>query len=142
MISGLELKKTNWETDQDALSIVRRRVFIEEQNVPEALELDEYDKGCAHVLALDARRNPVAVGRIKLDGQIGRMAVLPQYRNLGIGSAVLHALLELASELGCEPVYLHAQITAMPFYQKHGFVACSDEFIDAGIMHRTMKLAD
>ncbi len=73
------------------------------------------------------------------DGHIGRMAVLPVYRNQGIGSALLNKLLDIARQQGLPEVFLHAQIAAVGFYKAHDFTVCSDEFMDAGIAHVTMK---
>lgn len=129
----------NWHEHLIPLSQVRREVFIEEQRVPEALEWDEYDALCHHVLVMDKHHQVIATGRIKPDGHIGRMAVVRQWRQQGIGSAVLQALLEHALDQQLQQVFLHAQINAIPFYIKHGFEVCSEEFLDAGIPHRTMR---
>jgi len=134
-----KLKLTRWDKDQTSLSEIRRAVFIEEQQVPEELEWDNDDKTCVHVLVTN-NNTPIATGRIKMDGHIGRMAVLKDYRNKGIGSAVLEALINFSKTLMMKSVYLHAQTTAIPFYEKHGFKISSEEFMDAGIPHRTMKM--
>jgi len=134
-----KLKLTRWDKDQTLLSEIRRRVFIEEQQVPEELEWDDDDKTCVHVLVTD-NNIPIATGRIKMDGHIGRMAVLKDYRDKGVGSTVLRALIDFSKTLNMKSVYLHAQITAIPFYEKHGFKTNSDEFMDAGIPHKSMTL--
>lgn len=133
------LHHTTWDKNKSELAHVRRRVFIEEQHVPEELEWDEYDATCHHILVCDDNNTPIATGRIKPDGHIGRIAVLKSWRNQGIGSAVLTALLEYATTHDMRKVYLHAQTTAISFYEKHGFVVWSDEFMDAGIPHKTMQ---
>jgi predicted GNAT family N-acyltransferase len=133
------LHPTTWAKNKTELALVRRLVFIEEQHVPKELEWDEHDETCHHILVTDNHNNPVATGRIKPDGHIGRMAVLKSWRNQGVGSAVLNALLEYAIKNKMQSVYLHAQTTAIPFYEKHGFMVCSDEFMDAGIPHKTMQ---
>lgn len=134
------LTTTEWQKNKDALGRVRRIVFIEEQNVPEELEWDEYDEQSTHILVTDKQNNPIATARMKDDGHIGRMAVLKKYRKLGIGSKILQAFISQAREKQLGKVYLHAQVTAIPFYEKHGFVTCSDEYLDAGIPHKTMEL--
>ena len=133
------IQTTSWQKDKAALSHIRREVFIEEQNVPEELEWDEFDNTCIHILATDANNNPVACGRIKPDGHIGRMAVLKEHRNTGIGSDILKQLLDSAHDMKLKKVYLHAQITAIPFYEKQGFITYSGEFMDAGIPHKSME---
>ena len=132
------LHHTTWTRNKTELAHVRRLVFLEEQHVPEELEWDEHDKTCHHILVTDSNNNPIATGRIKPDGHIGRMAVLKSSRNQGVGSTVLNALLEYAIKNKMQNVHLHAQTTAIPFYEKHGFMVCSEEFMDAGIPHKSM----
>lgn len=134
------IKLTDWANDAERLGDIRRTVFIEEQKVPENLEWDESDDDCTHILATDNNNKPVGTARITADGHIGRMAVLKAHRNHGIGSAMLKQLIDHARALELSRVYLHAQLTAMPFYARHGFVTISDEFIDAGIPHKAMQL--
>ena len=138
MKQPIELRPAQWSLDRDLLQQVRREVFITEQHVPEELEWDEHDEASFHVLAL-VNGQAVATGRIKTDGHIGRMAVTKDFRLQGIGRRVLATLLDHAARvLACDQVYLHAQESAIPFYEKYGFEVCSDVFLDAGIPHRTM----
>ncbi len=130
---------TDWKTHQTQLSLIRKIVFIEEQNVPEELEWDEFDKDCIHILVTGQHNQAIACSRMKLDGHIGRMAVLKKHRLTGIGSAMLKALLKIAGEKQYSKVYLHAQTSAIAFYENAGFNVCSDEFMDANIPHRTME---
>ncbi len=134
------IKLTDWANDAERLSDIRRTVFIEEQKVPENLEWDESDAECTHILATDNDNKPIATARITDKGHIGRMSVLKAHRKHGIGSAMLKQLIDHARELELRRVTLNAQITAMPFYARHGFVAISEEFMDAGIPHKTMQL--
>jgi len=133
-----EIKNCQWKTHQDALSMIRRKVFIEEQSVPEDLEWDEFDKKSQHILALNDRDEPIATGRIRSDGHIGRMAVLKEFRNKNIGSAILLALIELAEKNQLQSVYCFAQTSAIGFYLKYGFEVVGEEFMDAGIPHKRM----
>ena len=132
---------------RQALSI-RRRVFIEEQRVPEELEIDEHDDDPAtvttafHVLVrLDGL--PVATGRLVLDesdgrSHIGRVAVLAELRRGGLGRAVMLALHDLAREHDAASITLAAQLHAIGFYERLGYAAYGDIFLDAGIEHRWM----
>lgn len=131
---------TSWQDHKEELSAVRRQVFIEEQHVPEDMEWDEYDITSQHVLALDKNGQPVGTGRLKSDGQIGRMAVIRQWRNNGIGTAMLQKILQLAEDANIKQLYLHAQTSAIEFYHRHGFIADSEEYMEAGIPHRTMTM--
>jgi len=138
MNSRFNLIHTSWQESETALNTVRRAVFIEEQRVPAALEWDGLDESCHHVLVTAAGNRPVGTGRIKPDGHIGRMAVLRDCRGQGVGSAILAALLDVARQQQCTGVYLHAQVSAIIFYEKQGFTVDSKEFMDAGIPHRSM----
>ena len=92
------LHHTTWAKNKSELAHIRRLVFLEEQHVPEELEWDEHDQICHHILVTDNNNNPIATGRIKPDGHIGRMAVLKSWRDQGVGSTVLNALVEYATK--------------------------------------------
>ena len=80
----------------------------------------------------------IGCGRLLPDGHIGRLAVLPAWRGRDVGSALLGQLVDLARARGHARVILNSQTQAMPFYARHGFVAVGDEYLEAGIPHRTM----
>jgi predicted GNAT family N-acyltransferase len=120
---------------------IRRKVFIEEQGVPEALELDDDDARAVHVLAL-LSTVPVGCGRMIAHGdevKIGRMAVLPERRGHGIGRRILETLMELGRERAFRKATLHAQLHAEGFYLKCGYVPIGEVFEEAGIAHRLME---
>lgn len=139
----LEILIKPWKEAQGSAFLVRQEVFIQEQRVPAELELDEYDPLAAHALAyLDG--DCIGTGRLVDLGsghaQIGRMAVLAQFRGTGIGKQLLAKLIELAKTQGAESIVLHSQVTAIPFYQKLGFEAHGSIYDEAGIPHRNMIL--
>jgi len=151
-MSNVEVRLvTTGDEMRDALS-VRRRVFIEEQRVPEDEEIDGHDRDpalvtdCLHVIAYEAGV-PVATGRLLLDGpaeenaHIGRVAVLAERRRQGLGREVMTALQELARQRGLPGITLAAQTHAIGFYEALGYVVRGDVFLDAGIEHRWMDLA-
>lgn len=133
------VKIVSWKDAGNALADIRRRVFIEEQSVPENLEWDGMDEGAVHVLALEATR-AIGCARMLSGGRIGRMAVLPEWRGRGVGRAMLETLIAVSREQGLAHVILSAQTHAIPFYAKSGFKVCSDIYDDAGIPHRDMVL--
>lgn len=140
-VKGIVVRRVNWDGGMDNASLrdIRRRVFIEEQRVPESLEWDEFDAVSLHLLAETEAGMVIATGRLLPDGHIGRMAVLPEWRRRGVGYAVLLVLIEAARARGDQSVRLHAQVHALGFYGKAGFVAEGPVFDDAGIPHRTMS---
>jgi len=119
---------------------VRHAVFVEEQKVPAEIELDGFDPVSVHALAFDREGRVLGTGRLLPDGHIGRMAVLRRSRGTGVGSALLQALLQEARARGDRQVLLSAQAHAIPFYERFGFVAEGEEYDDAGIAHRVMRL--
>ena len=129
----------SWSDKQAELTSVRRAVFIEEQNVPESIELDARDPDCSHVLACDESGNPIGTARIDSSGKIGRMAVLPEHRGRGLGTKMLEAIMEHGRSNGITDFHLSAQISAAGFYQKMGFEPFGDEFEEAGIKHINMR---
>lgn len=143
MLPRFSLHPMSWSADDLLLRVVRRKVFIEEQYVPEDLEWDEWDAHSLHVLALDGDSHAIGTGRLLQEhdmGHIGRMAVLREWRGQGVGAAILNALIAAARERGLTEVMLNAQTHALGFYARSGFVAEGDEFPDAGIPHRRMRL--
>ncbi len=136
---ALRVEPAQWVADREAIAAVRRRVFIDEQGVPEALEWEVADPFCEWFVARHDG-GVVGIARLTPDRRIGRMAVLPAWRGKGVGTALLQAVLQRAGQLGLATVSLHAQIHAMAFYARFGFRPEGDEFMEAGIPHRAMSL--
>lgn len=136
---SIECVLADWAADRDALERIRRTVFIREQAIPEPDEWDGEDAGSVHVLAR-LNREPVGTGRLNAAGKIGRIAVLAGQRGRGIGTLILRRLLDEARRLGIREPYLHAQVQAVPFYEKLGFERKGGEFDEAGIPHVRMSL--
>ena len=137
---ALRIECLAWPQAEQWAAPIRIEVFVNEQGVPAHLELDGTDADCTHVLAFDRDDQAIATARLMPDGRIGRMAVRRAWRGQGVGSALLHALLEQAARQGMPRVYLHAQRQACGFYARHGFVQDGAEYLEAGIPHRTMAL--
>lgn len=128
-----------WSDMRVPASAIRFEVFVEEQQVPVAEELDAMDAECLHALAFNHQGVAVATGRLLPDGHIGRMAVKLSERKKGVGAAVLQALVEAAQERGFKEVVLGAQLHAKGFYLKQGFVEFGEVFLDANIEHVMMR---
>ena len=124
----------------DAIFAIRQTVFVEEQEVDPALEYDEFEETSTHFIATIGGV-PVGTARwrrtpngIKLE----RFAVLGNYRNKGVGGAIVSAVLQdIPNKVN---VYLHAQLAACNLYARFGFEAEGDQFEEAGIMHYKMVL--
>jgi len=124
---------------EDAIRHIRHTVFTVEQKVDTTLDFDGLDDKAIQVLCTD-QGLPVGTGRMLNDGHIGRVAVLREYRDKGVGAGLMKTLIETARTRRFREVYLYAQVTAVPFYEKLGFEATGDNFTEAGILHTPMSL--
>lgn len=127
-----------FESAEEAIRSVRDEVFGGEQAVPPEINWDGRDRECYHVLACDESGRPIGTGRLSPEGKIGRLAVLADSRQQGVGGALVEKLLEVAMAVEVEEVFLHAQVHAVTFYEKRGFEARGDFFQEAEIEHRLM----
>jgi predicted GNAT family N-acyltransferase len=129
----------NWEQAAPVAGPIRFSIFVDEQNVPPGIELDDRDPECLHAVAYDNDGKAIGTGRLLPDGHIGRMAVVKDWRRRGVGDAILDALVEEARKRGHKEVVVSAQLQAAEFYRNHGFVADGKVFKDAGILHEKMR---
>lgn len=120
---------------------IREDVFVREQGVPLDMEYDEFDPVSRHVLARGPSDKAIGTGRLLPDGHLGRMAVLPEWRGKGVGTALLSKLIEAARERAIRQLLLNAQTSAAGFYRRFGFFEEGAEFMEAGIPHIKMKRA-
>jgi len=141
MSSDFRVEPADYATDFADLRAVREPVFIVEQQVPVEEEWDDLDPQCQHVIARDASHRPIGTGRLTPERKVGRMAVLAEWRGRGVGAAILIALLDAARARGWPEISLNAQTHALRFYAAHGFEPFGDEFMEAGIPHRSMRRA-
>ena len=138
-VPQVECRPTDWTADRRAIESVRRHVFVEEQEIPEKDEFDAEDACSVHVLAR-LNRDPVGTGRLNPAGKIGRIAVMSETRGRGIGTRILRCLILEARRHGIREPFLHAQVQAVPFYERLGFSREGEEFDEAGIPHLRMSL--
>jgi predicted GNAT family N-acyltransferase len=137
---------TNTAHQREAYKI-REIVFVDEQQVPADEEYDEYETSSRHFLAfIDGIPCGTARWRYTDKGiKLERFAVLREYRNRKVGSALVKALLQ---DIQAQPastgklLYLHGQVSAMPLYSKFGFVPVGDMFEECSIQHYKMVLAE
>ena len=145
--TGLFLRLGSWAALAEPAKQVRYAVFVEEQAVPIDMELDEFDAVSTHAVIFSTAEldksvtaRALATGRLLPDGHIGRMAVMADARGLGLGAQVLQSLIDEARRQGMTEVVLSAQLHAMGFYQRFGFVAEGDVYLDCAIEHKDMRL--
>ncbi len=119
---------------------VRRAVFVDEQGFFD--KLDRIDDIAYHAVAYD-RGKPVGCGRMFPESDkefhVGRIAVLKEYRSMGIGTAIMRAFEKTASDCGAEYIILSAQSRAYDFYLNLGYEFSGDEYSEEGYPHTLMK---
>lgn len=131
------------QSDLEKAFSLRAKVFIDEQNVPPELEIDEFEDEAVHFLVIDEAYNiTVGAGRmrnIENIAKIERICVHKDYRNQNIGTLIMEKIEAYAKHKHFSKCMLEAQVQAIPFYEKIGYEICSTEFLDAGILHRKME---
>ncbi|USK71314.1 GNAT family N-acetyltransferase [Peribacillus asahii] len=139
----MELKRITVDNDLKKAFQIRKEVFVEEQGVPVEAEFDEFDTlngQCEHTLVY-YEEQPVGTGRVRVvdgAGKLERICILAPYRKFGLGKVIIKALEEIVKEKGISRVKLHGQAQAEGFYEKLGYQASSDVFMEEGIPHVLM----
>lgn len=120
---------------------LRHAVFVVEQGYTAEGEVDALDPLCRHLLCVEDG-TPIATARVYLDGttaKIGRVCVIAAQRGTGLGANLIIAAVALAAEQGADRAILGAQVHAICFYEKLGFVAFDAPYDDEGEPHQMME---
>jgi predicted GNAT family N-acyltransferase len=139
---SLEIRPAVEPEEVRAALALRHEVFVNEQGVPVEEELDEHDETALHLVAVD---DGIIVGTCRLieadqDAvRLGRMAVSQAVRRQGVAAGLLREAEHHARETGARRIVLHAQLSAQSVYERDGYVAHGDIFMDAGIEHIAME---
>ena len=128
---------TDYKSNHKDICKVRFKVFVDEQNVPEELEIDGFDDEATHILILSDDK-AIGTGRILADGHIGRVAVLKEFRGQGMGKLIMKKLINWAQDNNLETLWLSSQWHARGFYIDLDFACTGDMFEEAGIDHIKM----
>jgi len=142
MKNNLKVEIVKWIDSHAQLKNIREKVFIQEQKVTPELEWDGMDEKAIHFLVF---KDEEAIGCaraivIKSQMQLGRMAVLKEYRGQGVGSTLIEKAIVTAKLKQLSSIQISAQCNAINFYVKFGFEVTGDTYLDAEILHRDMTL--
>jgi predicted GNAT family N-acyltransferase len=140
---SIEIRRVRTGAEREQALALRRRVFVEEQGVPEADELDGRDDEGLHLVAVDGER-VLGTCRLVFAGatvQLSRLAVEPACRRTGLASRLLEAADVETRAGGGRRVVLHAQTYARTLYDTHGYVPRGPAFVEANIEHVAMEKA-
>jgi predicted GNAT family N-acyltransferase len=138
---NIEFKKSNSPEDIQKCLEIRNKIFVQGQKVPLDEEVDGKDKDCDHYLLL-MDNTAIGVARVRYLDQaamIERVAIMEEYQGMGLGKKIMNKIL---ADLVLNPHILKAKLSsqsyAIPFYEKLGFIVCSEEYLDADILHKDM----
>lgn len=140
----MNFKRIRTEEDLQKSFNIRKAVFVQEQQVPEEDEFDEFDvlnALCEHIVVEDEGQ-AIASGRLRVVdgvGKLERICVLASHRSAGIGKIIVQGLEEIAMDKGLARLKLHGQTHAEEFYLKLGYETTSDVFMEDGIPHIVME---
>lgn len=130
------------EEDLESAYSIRKKVFVEEQQVPLELEMDEYDKEAIHFLCTNELNEPIGTSRLRfIDsyGKLERICVLKPYRGQSYGKQIIKRMEAEITARGYKNAKLNAQAYASAFYEQLGYQIVSEPFYDANIVHVAMK---
>ncbi len=133
-----QVRKVSDPVDLQKVFAIRREVFVDEQNCPPDLEWSKEDESTHFFALVDGEPAGAARWRKTDNGyKLERFAVLKKFRGIGVGQELVNAVLaDLPPD--AEFIYLHAQTSAVRFYEKLGFKKIGPEFEEAGIKHYKM----
>lgn len=136
----MKIKIVTNEQELEEAYRIRKIVFVEEQQVPMEEEIDDLEAEATHFLLYN-QAEPIGAGRFRqVDGfgKVERICILKDKRKGGAGKAIMEGIEDYAKGEGIKKLKLNAQTHAISFYEKLGYQVVSEEFLDAGIPHRTM----
>ncbi len=136
----LTVRIADFSADHAEIRGIRFAVFVDEQRVPENIEIDDRDPHSIHLLACDDGE-PVGTGRIDLamSGKVGRVAVVASRRGQGVGTALMEYAHGIARDNALDKVWCNAQVMVVPFYESLGYRVTGEPFYEADIEHVRME---
>jgi predicted GNAT family N-acyltransferase len=134
-----KVKNVDWGNAKHKLSKIREQVFVYEWRIPKECEFDQQDDVAFHVLVLDENNREIATGRITPQGEIGRIAVVPEFRGPEVYLELFSALLAIARQIGLEDVLVQCELEGVEYYQQQGFRPVGSVYMDAGIARQSMS---
>ncbi len=131
--------RVSWKQAKPLLKVVRERVFICERRIPKHVEFDRNDRFAYHILVCDDQtQEPIATGRILPSGEIGRIAVVMNYRQQRIDRIIIEGLIRIAKELDLNEVFIHSPLDAVDYFRKNQFHTVGAVFMEAGLPKQRM----
>ncbi len=142
-LEHLNFSLVNWLSDAAEIMALRKKVFVVEQHFDKEVICDQFDSQCFHILVKDIHNNTIACGRLLHNGRIGKIAVVLNHRNQGIGTRILTQLIKLAKSNNIKNLSLNTETELSHFYNHQNFNNDGPVYMKQGIPFQKMtkKLA-
>jgi predicted GNAT family N-acyltransferase len=140
-VNNLVIKKVENQNEFNQIMEIRKKVFVEEQNVDLNIEIDGFDKLAKHfIVILD--NIPIGCARIRSNNiaKLERIAIIKEYRGSGYGKILTNYLIDYCKKNNYKEICIHSQIYVSDFYKKHGFIIRGKPFFEAEIKHIEMYM--
>lgn len=131
-------ENVDWLRGKNRLKALREKVFVLEWRLPEEAEFDEHDEQAFHVIITDDVEGPIATGRLTKDGEIGRIAVKPSFRNERVYRKLFRALIQIAKVQSVSTISVCCELNSVPYHEQLGFSPEGHAYMDAGIPRQRM----
>ncbi|WP_143824555.1 GNAT family N-acetyltransferase [Neiella marina] len=138
MVSKFQVRQVNWQDARQLLQQVRYRVFVCELRVDPRSEFDGKDENAWHILACDRAGIPVGTGRLCRNGEMGRIAVVMEHRNQGLGLAITKSLFRVARHQQLADVYMKPELDDLAKFTQCAANPVGPVFMEEGIPHQQL----
>jgi len=123
---------------------LRRYVFVEEQKVFSETDIDDYDEGAVHIVAVETSTGKMvgAVRCYRKEGNTwvgGRLSAAPQYRNGRVGSGLVRFAVKTVKSKGCNEFLAYVQPQNVRFFERLGWKAVGEQLVYHGLPHQLME---
>ncbi len=137
----MEISIASRRDDIGKMFLLRFKVFVVEQGFPDSTEIDEHENDATYVVAKEGNDviGTLRLFKVRSDVMLGRMAVEKAWRGKDVGSALVQAAIPIARKLGGAYLLAHAQVQALGFYLKAGFLPHGEEFDEEGAPHQLVR---
>lgn len=137
----LKIKQVKNIEEYSQVLTIRKQVFIDEQKVPENIEIDEYEEESTHFIAF-LKNIPIGCARIRFidRAKLERIAIIKKHRRNGYGKTLTKYLINFCVRKKYNEIYLHSQSYILDFYKKLGFKPVGKKFFEADIEHVEMNM--
>jgi len=135
-------KRVETAEDLQGAFRIRQLVFLVEQGIDEKEEFDVNDIFATHFIALKEGK---IIGTVRVfpkgeNAVIGRLAILKEERNQGVGTKLMDLAIEYAKNNTAKLAVASVQVRASDFYESLGFKKKGEEYMEVDIPHIKMVL--